>query len=83
MKDKLTKGSFTQVDSQWMFATEGFHLNLSRNEHGEFRLTVYGSVEPLPPETAYPTEPEWDRALKLANRFLDAYRIATRRNQSP
>lgn len=73
---KLTRDDFIQIDSQWIFAVGGFHLSLLPNRNGDFSLQVYGSVEPIPPATQYPSEPEWDKALDLANKFMVAYQAA-------
>jgi hypothetical protein len=77
MAKELFKKDFTQVDSHWVCAIDSFHLSLMPNAEGEFRLSVYGAFAPIPPATTYPTEPEWDKALQLANKFLKAYTMAT------
>lgn len=78
---KLTKTDFIQIDSQWIYALGAFHLSIVPNKHGEFCLHVYGSIEPLPPATQYPTEPEWDKALNLANKFMEAYAVAVEKDE--
>lgn len=74
----LTKDNFTQVDSQWIFVLGSFHLSITPDEEGKFRLMVYGSVDKIPSATQYPSEPEWEKALELANKFAKAYGLASR-----
>lgn len=73
---KLTRNDFIQVNNQWVYALGSFHLSLSSNPRGEFTLHIYASIDPIPPADQYPTEPEWEKALELANKFVDAYAVA-------
>lgn len=77
---KLSQGDFIQIDSQWIYAIGAFHLSIIPNKNGEFSLHVYGAIEPIPPATQYPTQPEWTKALDLANKFMEAYLVAVERD---
>lgn len=78
---QLTKDDFIQTDSQWIYAIGKFHLALIPNEDGTFSLHIYGSVDPIPKATQYPTGQEWERELKVANKFLDAYLSAVNKDE--